>query len=207
MARKALAILLVVGMMGCGSTGTSGKAAGPNSKTVAKNIPESSKFAKINVGISESRATAILGKPDKTTTHPTGKQHIPFYYGHDYFHTTYYYHGEGRLEIDSDNNVDEVQYDPAETAGLESKPVAQAIPENSKFSKIKVGMSRNHVVNFIGEPDKTAKHGTGRVFNPFSPVSDRIHTTNYYHGEGRIEIDSDNNVDEIQYDPSETAGL
>lgn len=105
---------MIVGVMGCGSTGTSGKAEGPDSKQAAQHIPASSKFSKINIGMSRSQVVAILGEPNQTITHPTGKQFAPFYFGHDYFHTTNRYKGEGRIELDSDNNVDEIQYDPSE---------------------------------------------------------------------------------------------
>lgn len=118
MIRKVLALLLMVGMMGCGSTGTSGKAAGPVSRPVVQNIPASSKFSNIKVGMGRAQTVTFVGEPDKTAKHQSGKAFIPFYHGNDRYHTTYYYHGEGRLEIDSDDNVVEIQYDPSETAGL-----------------------------------------------------------------------------------------
>ncbi len=115
MVHKLLALLLFVGLMGCGSTGTSGKAEGPDSKKAAQHIPASSKFSKINVGMTQSQMVAILGKPNQTISHPSGKQFAPFYFGHDYVHTTNRYKGEGRIELDSDGNVDEIEYDPKET--------------------------------------------------------------------------------------------
>lgn len=122
-------------MVGCGTTGTSGKAEGPvskkenrkdskkedkkedrkDSKKAAGNIPVSSKFSKISVGMSQAKMVAILGKPNQTISHPSGKQFRPFYFGHDYVHVTNKYKGEGRIELDSDGIVDEIEYDPKET--------------------------------------------------------------------------------------------
>ncbi|HUW98063.1 MAG TPA: hypothetical protein VMV40_04355 [Acidiferrobacter sp.] len=56
-----------------------------------------SKFYKVRIGMSRQEVMGLIGPPTSESTHPTGKQFIPFYYGGDEFRTDWYYRGEGEL--------------------------------------------------------------------------------------------------------------
>jgi hypothetical protein len=56
-----------------------------------------SKFAKVAIGMSRTVAEKLIGGPDDSDTHVTGRQFAPFYFGGDTLHYDAYYKGEGRL--------------------------------------------------------------------------------------------------------------
>lgn len=80
---------------------TAGKAA--TTETAAGEIvgtpAKGSKFAKLKIGMKLTEVVALIGAPTNQSTHPTGKAHIPFYFGPDRWVYDYYYKGEGVLTI------------------------------------------------------------------------------------------------------------
>ena len=56
-----------------------------------------SKFAKLKLGMTMDEVFAKIGNPDARWHHPTGKAHIPFYYGDDRWVWECSYKKEGRL--------------------------------------------------------------------------------------------------------------
>lgn len=80
---------------------TAGKAA--TTETAAGEIvgtpAKGSKFAKLKLGMKLTEVVALIGAPTNQSTHPTGKAHIPFYFGPDRWVYDYYYKGEGVLTI------------------------------------------------------------------------------------------------------------
>ena len=60
-----------------------------------------SKFAKLKLGMTMKEVIAKIGSPDKQWHRPTGKAHIPFYYGDDRWVVECSYKKEGRLTFNS----------------------------------------------------------------------------------------------------------
>jgi hypothetical protein len=61
-------------------------------------ISPSSKFAKLQIGMSTSEVQDQLGRvPDRSHTYESGKRWIPFYFGNDARRTQVLYKGEGCL--------------------------------------------------------------------------------------------------------------
>lgn len=56
-----------------------------------------SKFAKLKLGMTLKEAVAKIGPPDNQWQRPTGKAHIPFYFGDDRWVLEYSYKKEGKL--------------------------------------------------------------------------------------------------------------
>jgi hypothetical protein len=60
-----------------------------------------SKFAKVKLGMTMREVFAKIGRPDAQWERPTGKSHIPFYYGDDRWVIECSYKREGRLTFNS----------------------------------------------------------------------------------------------------------
>ena len=60
-----------------------------------------SKFAKLKLGMTMKEVFAKIGRPDAQWHRPTGKSHIPFYYGDDRWVEECSYKKEGRLTFNS----------------------------------------------------------------------------------------------------------
>ncbi len=58
--------------------------------------PES-KFAKVRIGMRLRQVEDLIGRPDDTDSHITGKQFIPFFFGGDTHRLEAYYKNEGEL--------------------------------------------------------------------------------------------------------------
>jgi hypothetical protein len=56
-----------------------------------------SKFAKLEIGMSRTVVEKLIGGPDDSASHPTGRQFTPFYFGGDTLHYDAYYRNEGQL--------------------------------------------------------------------------------------------------------------
>jgi hypothetical protein len=56
-----------------------------------------SKFAKLEIGMSRTVVEKLIGGPDDSSSHPTGRQFTPFYFGGDTLHYDAYYKNEGQL--------------------------------------------------------------------------------------------------------------
>lgn len=56
-----------------------------------------SKFARLKMGMSIQEVEHLIGPPTSQSSHITGKQFIPFYYGGDMYRTDFYYRHEGEL--------------------------------------------------------------------------------------------------------------
>src|SRR5690349_11094484 len=56
-----------------------------------------SKFAKLQIGMSRTVVGKLIGGPDVSDTHITGRQFTPFYFGGDTLHYDAYYKREGSL--------------------------------------------------------------------------------------------------------------
>lgn len=57
---------------------------------------------------------------------------------------------------------------------------------NSKFTKLKIGMSPEEVVTLIGPPTEQGAHITGKAFIPFYYGSDTSRTEYVYKNQGRL---------------------
>ena len=82
-------------------------------------IPSTSPLAKIKEGMSSDEVTKILGAPDSTDRHVTGKAFIPFYFGTDAVKTEWRYKHVGRVIFSkggfSARHVSAVEYDLTES--------------------------------------------------------------------------------------------
>jgi hypothetical protein len=56
-----------------------------------------SKFAKLEIGMSRTAAEKLIGVPDDSDTHVTGRQFTPFYFGGDTQRYEAFYKNEGQL--------------------------------------------------------------------------------------------------------------
>lgn len=56
-----------------------------------------SKFAKLEIGMSRAQVEKLIGTPDDSETHITGRQFQPFYFGGDTQRYQAFYKGEGQL--------------------------------------------------------------------------------------------------------------
>lgn len=89
---------------------------------------------------------------------------------------------------------------PAQAAKEEK---STPVPANSKFAKIKEGMSQKQVIDLIGIYTDTEIYTTGKAYIPFYRGKDSVRTTYYYKGEGKIVIGGNQRVVSIHYDASE----
>lgn len=61
-----------------------------------------SKFSRVQVGMPMRQVTDLIGQPNDTAGHITGKAFIPFYFGGDTSMTETFYKGEGQLSFAAD---------------------------------------------------------------------------------------------------------
>jgi len=69
----------------------------------------SSKFSRLQIGMTLKQVTLLIGPPNRSDSRITGKQYQPFYFGGDTQRTEAYYNGEGHLtfsNIQPDNSPD-----------------------------------------------------------------------------------------------------
>ena len=82
-------------------------------------IPSTSPLAKIKEGMDSDEVTKILGEPNSTGRHVTGKAFIPFYFGTDAVKTEWRYKNIGRVIFSkgsfSASHVSAIEYDPNES--------------------------------------------------------------------------------------------
>lgn len=88
---------LAFGVVGCGTTESASSEAPAEETKAAVPIPAGHPFAQIKDGMSMDEVYALLGKPDDTSNHITGKAFIPHYYGGDTHRTELIYKGKGRI--------------------------------------------------------------------------------------------------------------
>jgi hypothetical protein len=62
-----------------------------------------SPFSKLKIGMSRRQVEQLIGFPDHTSSHITGKQFIPFYFGGDTRRTEASYKGQGILTYDNNS--------------------------------------------------------------------------------------------------------
>lgn len=55
------------------------------------------KFSKVRIGMSTKQVADLIGQPNDTNTHITGKSFIPFFFGGDTHRTETFYRNEGQL--------------------------------------------------------------------------------------------------------------
>ncbi len=60
-------------------------------------IAPGSKFSRLQIGMFSNQVESAIGQPDNMTSHITGKQFIPFYFGGDMSRVETFYRGEGQL--------------------------------------------------------------------------------------------------------------
>ena len=83
-------------------------------------VPADSPFAKIKVGMGMKEVYDLIGQPTDTSSHITGKQFNPFYYGGDTHRVEALYKGQGRIvfapphAFTGDVRVIEINYNPNE---------------------------------------------------------------------------------------------
>jgi hypothetical protein len=113
--------VLAFGAVGCGTTeSASTEPAAPEGVKTTVPIPDGHPFAQIKDGMSMDEVYALLGKPDDTSNHITGKAFIPHYYGGDTHRTELIYKGKGRIifsprhHFTQSMGVIEVSYNPNE---------------------------------------------------------------------------------------------
>ncbi|MBX3463491.1 MAG: hypothetical protein KF830_09985 [Planctomycetes bacterium] len=64
------------------------------------NVPADSPLQQVTLGMSESQVQTILGAPNSTSSHITGKQFIPFNFkARDTVRIVYHWKGIGRVEF------------------------------------------------------------------------------------------------------------
>jgi hypothetical protein len=56
-----------------------------------------SKFARLEIGMSRTRVEKLIGGPDDSDSHITGRQFQPFYFGGDTYRFEAFYKNEGQL--------------------------------------------------------------------------------------------------------------
>lgn len=81
-------------------------------------IPATSPLAKIHEGMGMKEVADLIGQPNDTSSHVTGKAFIPFYFGADRAEVIAYYKGKGRVIYSAATGsprVSVVEYDPTET--------------------------------------------------------------------------------------------
>ena len=62
-----------------------------------------SKFAKLQIGMSRTAAEKLIGVPDDSDTHITGRSFTPFYFGGDTQRYEAFYKNEGQLTYSNDS--------------------------------------------------------------------------------------------------------
>ncbi len=109
---KLLYVISLVALAGCAHNQTKENAAGAPPKqekaqagakgeTASGEIvgtpARGSKFSKLKPGMTLKQVVAKIGQPDAQWERPTGKAHIPFYFGDDRWVVEYAYKKEGTL--------------------------------------------------------------------------------------------------------------
>lgn len=84
-----------------------------------------SKFAKLEIGMRQVQVENLIGRPDDLSSHITGKQFRPFYFGGDTQRIEAYYKGEGQLTYSNTNNFSA----PDTLIRIEANPKATGISE------------------------------------------------------------------------------
>src|SRR6267143_1056430 len=72
-------------------------------KTDAPPPAAKSKFAKLQIGMSRTAAEKLIGVPDDSDTHITGRSFTPFYFGGDTQRYEAFYKNEGQLTYSNDS--------------------------------------------------------------------------------------------------------
>lgn len=81
--------------------------------------------------------------------------------------------------------------------------------KNSKFNRLKIGMSPKQVTDLIGQPNDQSAHITGKAFIPFYYGSGGNEIVYYYKGLGRLyfanntALSTDRGLNLVEHDPSE----
>ncbi len=77
----------------------------------------------------------------------------------------------------------------AEKRQQEENAMMAAIPADSPFAKLKVGMTESEVASILGQPTSQDNHITGKQFIPFNfAAKDTMRLVYFYKGIGRIEF-------------------
>lgn len=72
---------------------------------VVGDLSDSSRFAKLEIGMSRTDVEKIVGRPNDLTAQSVGTAWVPYYFGSDTWHTESYYRGEGRLVFDTNSRL------------------------------------------------------------------------------------------------------
>lgn len=86
-------------------------------------IAPKSKFAKLQIGITPEEVEKLIGRPDATENHVTGKAFIPFHFGGDTHRLETFYKHEGQLTFSNTNNY----VSPNALIRIEANPKATGI--------------------------------------------------------------------------------
>ena len=68
-------------------------------------ITASSKFAKLQIGMSRANVERLIGAPTDIGVQTSGTAWVPYYFGSDNWRTENYYKGEGRLVFDTNSRL------------------------------------------------------------------------------------------------------
>ncbi|MDD2558429.1 MAG: hypothetical protein RBR43_00275 [Desulfuromonadaceae bacterium] len=111
----------VFSLIGCASKAPQQSADTQKPAQIIGEIPSSSKFDKISLGMSMKQVSDLIGPPTDTKYYMTGKAFIPFYLGHDRSRFETLYKEEGRITFTgsagiggSGYKVYQIIYDPTE---------------------------------------------------------------------------------------------
>ena len=75
--------------------------------------------------------------------------------------------------------------------------------KGSKFTNLRIGMSRARVESLIGQGTDTKSYTTGKAWAPFYYGADRYRVEHFYKGSGRLAFSSNNRLVVIVHDASE----
>jgi outer membrane protein assembly factor BamE (lipoprotein component of BamABCDE complex) len=83
------------------------------------------------------------------------------------------------------------------------KKETRSIPSESKFARVKKGMSKGQVIRRIGHPSDRSSFMTGKGFIPFYYGPDRRRTVFYYRHQGELQFNGRGRLVEIKYNHKE----
>ncbi len=119
-----LCTVVAVGVMGCRSSSSESSSSSTSQEDsdggIHGTIPPTSKFAKLEIGMSQQQVMDLIGPPTDTQSYTTGKQWNPFYFGNDAARMEMRYKSEGCITFTgvgiggSHLTVYRIEYDPKE---------------------------------------------------------------------------------------------
>lgn len=118
LAALAIAALALGACASDGGSGGGGEAKAESASAKSMAPPPGHPLSKIEVGMSPTEVTKVMGDADSERNYMTGKAFIPFYYGPDTHRSDWIYNGQGRVVFSRNRwsgglKVIRVDYDPS----------------------------------------------------------------------------------------------